>query len=74
MFRQHWQTMLNKCCLNGPVPTGLLDKDSQGALEPLLLKQIPAFSNKGKILILLLNISRSSLPIWLYRSIDIQQL
>ncbi len=22
MFRQHWQTMLNKCCLNGPVPTG----------------------------------------------------
>ncbi len=24
MFRQHWQTMLDKCCLNGPVPTGLL--------------------------------------------------
>ncbi len=23
MFRQHWQTMLNKCCLNGPVPTGM---------------------------------------------------
>ena len=22
MFRQQWQTMLNKCCLNGPVPTG----------------------------------------------------
>ena len=21
MFRQHSQTMLNKCCLNGPVPT-----------------------------------------------------
>ena len=25
MFRQHWQTMLNKCCLNGPVPTGIVD-------------------------------------------------
>ena len=24
MFKQHWQTMLNKCCLNGPVPTGNL--------------------------------------------------
>ncbi len=22
IFRQDWQTMLNKCCLNGPVPTG----------------------------------------------------
>ena len=22
MFRQHWQTMLNECCLNGPVCTG----------------------------------------------------
>ncbi len=22
MFRQHWQIMLNKYCLNGPVPTG----------------------------------------------------
>ena len=22
MSRQQWQTMLNNCCLNGPVPTG----------------------------------------------------
>ncbi len=24
MFRQHWQTMLNECCLNGPVSTGFV--------------------------------------------------
>ena len=23
MLKQHWQKMLNKCCLNGPVPTSL---------------------------------------------------
>ncbi len=41
MFRQHWQTMLNKCCLNGPVPTGTIcikvSENGYGAQTPKLM-------------------------------------
>ena len=29
MFRQNWQTMLNKCCINGHVPTGKVQGQGQ---------------------------------------------